>query len=580
MGTPLSAPARGEVWPVTAPLRECDVVMKGGIASGVVYAGAILELAREFRFRSIGGTSAGAIGAAVAAAAEFRRQRGGPPGFAGLLQPLVRDLATPGFFPSLLKATPAARPLVRIMMAAVAPDHGRLWRTLAVLVWSLVSRWWLTLGAVAGAALLIWGVLRQDVGTVLTAALIGVVVMLAAIVAIGGAALLLVRAAKRSIEEPRNRMGLCSGMGTETAGPGVTDWLYKTLQDVAELPSHRPLTFGQLADESIELAMITTDLAAARPVRFPLAVGSEAAYWYNPADMQALFPKEVCDHLEGLRPHEDEQGLRPLPVKELPVIVALRMSLSLPLLLAAVPLFRADEPNGRPTRERRTWFADGGITSNFPIQLFDAWLPLRPTFGLDLRPQTPPSECRVNLPRPEDPSPLRWENVATAFGLLRQVADAAQNWRDTAQAELPGYRDRVCQVRLRSGEGGIHLDMAATTASELMDAGRSAGRKLADAFDAEGLARHQGRRYVILMRLLQARLEGLEQAFARVDRSPLGLLVPNHPDYGGQFLRRARRATESLLVAAKRWRRPPHDVDFNRGIEATPPPHMRVGPDL
>jgi predicted acylesterase/phospholipase RssA len=55
------------------PERECDLVMKGGITSGVVYAGAIVELGRAFRFRRIGGTSAGAIGAAVAAAAEYAR---------------------------------------------------------------------------------------------------------------------------------------------------------------------------------------------------------------------------------------------------------------------------------------------------------------------------------------------------------------------------------------------------------------------------------------------------------------------------------------------------------------------------
>ncbi|EMS98269.1 patatin, partial [Agrobacterium tumefaciens str. Cherry 2E-2-2] len=42
-----------------APEKECDVVMKGGITSGVVYPYAVLELARRYRFRSIGGTSAG-----------------------------------------------------------------------------------------------------------------------------------------------------------------------------------------------------------------------------------------------------------------------------------------------------------------------------------------------------------------------------------------------------------------------------------------------------------------------------------------------------------------------------------------
>ena len=47
--------------------------MKGGVTSGVVYPPAICELAQHYHFRSIGGTSAGAIAAAVTAAAEYQR---------------------------------------------------------------------------------------------------------------------------------------------------------------------------------------------------------------------------------------------------------------------------------------------------------------------------------------------------------------------------------------------------------------------------------------------------------------------------------------------------------------------------
>ena len=57
--------------------RYCDLVMKGGIASGVVYPRAIARLAEHYRFQSIGGTSAGAIAAAVTAAAEYQRRRTG-----------------------------------------------------------------------------------------------------------------------------------------------------------------------------------------------------------------------------------------------------------------------------------------------------------------------------------------------------------------------------------------------------------------------------------------------------------------------------------------------------------------------
>src|SRR5919199_6613284 len=58
-------------------MDRCDVVMKGGITSGIVYPLAICELARAYRFKNLGGTSAGAMAAAATAAAEFGRDRGG-----------------------------------------------------------------------------------------------------------------------------------------------------------------------------------------------------------------------------------------------------------------------------------------------------------------------------------------------------------------------------------------------------------------------------------------------------------------------------------------------------------------------
>ena len=54
-------------------LLECDLVMKGGITSGIVYPAAILRLKNKYRFRNIGGTSAGAMAAALTAAAEYGR---------------------------------------------------------------------------------------------------------------------------------------------------------------------------------------------------------------------------------------------------------------------------------------------------------------------------------------------------------------------------------------------------------------------------------------------------------------------------------------------------------------------------
>jgi len=45
---------------VPAPPRSCDVLMKGGITSGVIYPSAVCELARHYKLASVGGSSAGA----------------------------------------------------------------------------------------------------------------------------------------------------------------------------------------------------------------------------------------------------------------------------------------------------------------------------------------------------------------------------------------------------------------------------------------------------------------------------------------------------------------------------------------
>src|SRR6185436_4788104 len=60
----------------SSPSKYCDIVMKGGITSGVVYPAAVVELSKTYSFKNIGGTSAGAIAAAVTAAAEYGRQTG------------------------------------------------------------------------------------------------------------------------------------------------------------------------------------------------------------------------------------------------------------------------------------------------------------------------------------------------------------------------------------------------------------------------------------------------------------------------------------------------------------------------
>ncbi len=71
--------ADGTGAPGELPALECDIVMAGGVTSGIIYPGAVAQIARRYRFRSIGGTSVGAIAAAITAAAEYGRLTGRNP---------------------------------------------------------------------------------------------------------------------------------------------------------------------------------------------------------------------------------------------------------------------------------------------------------------------------------------------------------------------------------------------------------------------------------------------------------------------------------------------------------------------
>ena len=97
------------------PSKVCDVVMKGGITSGVVYPLALTTLAEEYRFACIGGTSAGAVAAVAAAAAEYGRHIKGA-GFERLERvpdEMGRNLL------SLFQPTPALKPLFDIFLSAL-----------------------------------------------------------------------------------------------------------------------------------------------------------------------------------------------------------------------------------------------------------------------------------------------------------------------------------------------------------------------------------------------------------------------------------------------------------------------------
>ena len=152
-----------------AALSPCDLIMQGGVASGVVYPAAILQIAREHSLHGVGGTSAGAIGAAVAAAAEYGR-RNGARGYAQFVD-LSEDILDKGigrlFQPSFLLRGP-----FNFLVATQSRDP------IAGVVAYIAARWpYFLLSGIVGLASSAWlasgspAVLARGVVTPATAAL-------------------------------------------------------------------------------------------------------------------------------------------------------------------------------------------------------------------------------------------------------------------------------------------------------------------------------------------------------------------------------------------------------------------------
>ena len=531
----------------SAPTLECDVVMKGGITSGVVYPLAVCELAKTYRFRCIGGTSAGAIAAAATGAAEYGRARGGTgfrelaalPGWLGHM-PEGSDRSN--LF-GLFQPQPATDALFDVATAALRGQST---------VGRLVQRFPLAaaVGALPGAIVAWLGTEARPVGAALFLVVVGLVLAAAGALALPG--LLLARQVRTRV--PRNGFGLCSGNGADVGDPAgqrpaLTPWLADLLNRLAgKTREEGPLTFGDLWDlgpdgeRAIDLRFMTTNLTHGRPYELPMA---SREFFYDPDELGRLFPgwvmrwmndraHKIRDEARARRQESAEAAadgedgdvapagaararkradparaadararwdrLLPLPLPEdVPVVVAARLSLSFPLLISAVPLYAVDYMSEVAEEERapeRCWFSDGGICSNFPIHFFDAPLPARPTFGINLRPfpfgrdRDPDEANNTWFPRRNNdgivewfariPDGPRWDSLTGFAGL---IVNAMQNWVDNTQMRVPGYRDRVAHVLLTETEGGLNLNMPADVIEDLVERGRLAARELARRFD-------------------------------------------------------------------------------------------------
>lgn len=499
-------------------MRECDLIMKGGITSGVVYPFAISKLAERYQLRGIGGTSAGAIAATLAAAAERRRQvspdKSDKAGFAEI-ETIAEDLAND--MGSLLQpSTDMASPYA-LLLSLVSGEGPKWKRLLSAIVQEYFN------------ALLIGGLVAA-VGSLL--ALVGGgfwFFVLSLIAGLGTSVVLIGISLYHTLfkELPKNDYGMLPGTTQWKASkPGLTDWLADQIDVVAgnlgrDGKPDAPLTVGQLADAGITVATMTTDLSSQRPFQLPLKTGH---HYFSKAEFEILFPERVVRYLIGKSKPLDVSAdggpadLYPLPVgRDFPVLLCARLSLSFPMLIRAVPLWRRDKGLASDSAPEGAWrrclFSDGGISSNMPVHFFDAWLPRRPTFGISLTDWEPGRHGadRVYLhTAPASDLPLRVRALPRLGAFLFSIVNAAKDWQDTLQSRLPGFADRIVEIRLGKHEGGMNLGMDRATIEALSELGRQAGTTLTTKFDFDD---NRWRRALSLLPEIEKSLEGFAAAY-------------------------------------------------------------------
>jgi hypothetical protein len=270
------------------------------------------------------------------------------------------------------------------------------------------------------------------------------------------------------------------------------------------------------------------------------------------------------------------------------------MSLSFPLLLSGIPLYRYAWETGDI---RKVLFSDGGICSNFPVHLFDAVLPGWPTFGINLREDLPhgaSASARAYLPArgkalpPEDYA-IADDGFAAMFSFASTIVRTMQNWRDNLQRAAPGYRDRVVTIRHTKEEGGLNLDMAPADIAAMAASGDLAARRLIEAFatppdiEHDHFMYHRWVRVRSLLGVSQQVLREIHEGVTVLDNHPpYPDLVRDAPAYVGASYRlpeSARDAAAQLLDALDRLDRELEGagVDY-MSTAPRPPVALRIQP--
>jgi len=272
----------------------CDLVLNGGVASGVVYPWALLELARHWRFKNIGGNSVGAVAAALAAAAEYGRCHGVEDAFEVLRRLPGRLARVEGGDPKLLRLfqpSPSLRRLFGLFLdivgwsdarsdetgdettdksakcpsAAASAAPQRLESSAAVpgrptfgdLVAKLLTRYgvWpdlLKLLAAVPVLLIVWvaaAIAATNLGQSWEHLILaGLLALLALLAAFGFVLVTLARRLYSDLKAlTKNGYGICKGTGQQAGQEGLVEWLHKGIQlSAGRNEEDPPLSFVDL----------------------------------------------------------------------------------------------------------------------------------------------------------------------------------------------------------------------------------------------------------------------------------------------------------------------------------------------
>ena len=359
-----------------------------------------------------------------------------------------------------------------------------------------------------------------------------------------------------------------SDSGIAVAGGGqahredqpLTEWLTDWLDKVAGLPAAEgPLTFGHLYGEAasaafrqlrldeadapasplvrrafdpeLDLQMMTACLSFKRPYVFPFRT---KVFHFCPECWKSYFPTRVLTALvaksspptpktqkvdgvsvpidQTCRHHPGTSVLMLPPAPDIPVVIGVRLSLSFPVLLSAIPFQTVDFNRADGKRGLvEVWFSDGGISSNFPIHFFDSLLPRRPTFGINLADEHPDFPDQLVFRPTSNRSGIlpRAKSITSVIGFVAAILDTMHNWVDNMAVPAPGFRDRVVDLRTKAGEGGLNLKMKPETITALGERGDQAALLLED-FDFDN---HRWIRYRTTMGSLTETLDRMHVSY-------------------------------------------------------------------